>query len=124
MAHELRYHVHLASWLTGYQPNNPNLLYENTTLGTLSTDGKLVFAVDDFTLPPQVWPVRGQDIDDQQTALAPLQWLHASPPFAFGRGSSSVRPGQPYNATTSFAYQEARHGVSDPQDPGLVNRDR
>jgi outer membrane protein assembly factor BamB len=39
-------------WPTLYLNTHPNLLYENSTIGTLSTDGKYVFLVEDLELPP------------------------------------------------------------------------
>jgi outer membrane protein assembly factor BamB len=45
--------VQLNQWLPMYQQAGQlNLLYENSTLGSLSTDGKLVYYVDDLALPP------------------------------------------------------------------------
>jgi outer membrane protein assembly factor BamB len=35
-----------------YTSSNPNLFWENSTLGTLSTDGAYVYAIDDLALPP------------------------------------------------------------------------
>jgi outer membrane protein assembly factor BamB len=52
MVRELRYHPYLAAWVNGYAGNNPNLLLANATLGTLSTDGARVYAVEDLPLPP------------------------------------------------------------------------
>lgn len=44
----------LGTWITYYLqlPGQPNLLLENSTVGTLSTDGTRVYAVDDLVLPP------------------------------------------------------------------------
>lgn len=45
--------VALQQWVTMYlEGGSPGLLYENSTLGTLSTDQTLVFAVDDLAVPP------------------------------------------------------------------------
>jgi outer membrane protein assembly factor BamB len=45
--------VQLQQWLPLYQTGGHlNLLYENSTLGSLSTDGSAVFAIDDLALPP------------------------------------------------------------------------
>jgi outer membrane protein assembly factor BamB len=52
MVRELRYQPYLMSWVNGYMPNNPNLLFENAALGRLGTDGTRVYAVDDLPLPP------------------------------------------------------------------------
>lgn len=45
----------LNQWLNYYAaPNNqyPQLLFENSTIGTLSTDGQNVYAIDDLAVPP------------------------------------------------------------------------
>jgi outer membrane protein assembly factor BamB len=52
MARELRYQPYLGAWLSGYSVNNPHVAVANATLGTLSTDGTRVYAVDDLPLPP------------------------------------------------------------------------
>jgi outer membrane protein assembly factor BamB len=45
--------VQIQQWLGNYQTGGHlNLLYENSTLNTLSTDNNLVFAIDDLALPP------------------------------------------------------------------------
>jgi outer membrane protein assembly factor BamB len=45
--------IQIQQWLPSYQQTgNLNLLYENSTLGTLTTDGKLLFTIDDLALPP------------------------------------------------------------------------
>ncbi len=46
--------VFVQSWLNLYVTNlrRPEILLENSTIGTLSTDGRLVFAVDDLAVPP------------------------------------------------------------------------
>jgi outer membrane protein assembly factor BamB len=44
--------LQLNQWLSLYLQNSPHLLYENSAVGTLSTDNKRVYAVDDLALPP------------------------------------------------------------------------
>jgi outer membrane protein assembly factor BamB/tetratricopeptide (TPR) repeat protein len=39
-------------WLPLYLTNTPNLLFENSTTGTLSADNARVYSVDDLVLPP------------------------------------------------------------------------
>jgi outer membrane protein assembly factor BamB/tetratricopeptide (TPR) repeat protein len=39
-------------WLPLYMQNSPNLLFENSTTGTLSADSARVYSVDDLVLPP------------------------------------------------------------------------
>ena len=48
------------AWLQAYQAGGyQNILYENTTLGTLSADDRLVYTIDDLAIPPpqqiQMW---------------------------------------------------------------------
>jgi outer membrane protein assembly factor BamB/tetratricopeptide (TPR) repeat protein len=44
---------YLSNWLAQYnQMGRGNVLYENSTTGTLSTDGKLVYAVEDLAVAP------------------------------------------------------------------------
>jgi outer membrane protein assembly factor BamB len=44
----------LNNWLTFYVDQNqrPDILFENSTIGTLSTDGQFVYVVEDFAVPP------------------------------------------------------------------------
>jgi outer membrane protein assembly factor BamB len=45
--------LQIQQWLPSYaQGGHLNLLYENSTLGTLSTDNNLLFTIDDLALPP------------------------------------------------------------------------
>src|SRR5262249_40720026 len=39
-------------WVQLYMNTNSNFLFENSTIGTLSTDNKYVYIVDDLALPP------------------------------------------------------------------------
>jgi outer membrane protein assembly factor BamB len=39
-------------WVQSYLNSNPQMLYENSTVGTLSTDNRFVYAVEDLVLPP------------------------------------------------------------------------
>jgi outer membrane protein assembly factor BamB len=54
MAREARFVGHLNTWLRDYvtQGIRPGVLFENTLAGTLSTDGKLLYSVEDFQIPP------------------------------------------------------------------------
>jgi outer membrane protein assembly factor BamB len=40
------------TWVESYVSNAPTMLLENSTLGTLSTDGQRVYAVEDLVAPP------------------------------------------------------------------------
>ncbi len=43
-------------WVNWYiQNNRPSIVYENSIVGTLTTDGTYVFAVEDFAVPPPPW---------------------------------------------------------------------
>jgi outer membrane protein assembly factor BamB/tetratricopeptide (TPR) repeat protein len=42
----------VSQWVNAHLQTRPNLLLENSTVGTLSTDGTFVFAVDDLAIPP------------------------------------------------------------------------
>jgi outer membrane protein assembly factor BamB/tetratricopeptide (TPR) repeat protein len=54
----------------GPAPYAPPLLFENTTLGTLSSDGRRVYAVDDLAVPPP--PVVLQEQPGVRRPLGPL----------------------------------------------------
>jgi outer membrane protein assembly factor BamB len=55
----------IQSWLGSYQQSGrQSLLFENSTLGTLSTDNQRVYVIDDLALPPP--PNQGQfDLNNQ-----------------------------------------------------------
>lgn len=42
----------VADWLSFYQSYHPQILFENSTVGTLSTDGQFVYVVEDLAVPP------------------------------------------------------------------------
>jgi len=42
----------VAGWLDTYQHQHPQIIFENSTVGTLSTDGQFVYVVEDFAIPP------------------------------------------------------------------------
>jgi tetratricopeptide (TPR) repeat protein len=45
-------HTTLGSWVTSYQSLHPQMFFENSTVGTLSTDGQFVYVVEDLAVPP------------------------------------------------------------------------
>ncbi len=52
----------VGQWLDFFtQAKRPNIIFENSTIGTLSTDGTFVFAIDDLAVPPQPDPSLGMD---------------------------------------------------------------
>src|SRR5207244_2378255 len=52
MVRQLRFHPYLTACVSGYAVNNTHLLFANAILGSLSTDGTRVYAVDDLPMPP------------------------------------------------------------------------
>jgi tetratricopeptide (TPR) repeat protein len=46
----------VAGWLNYYQEQHPQILFENSTVSTLSTDGQFVYVVEDFAVPPSPQP--------------------------------------------------------------------
>ena len=46
-------HGHVGLWLESYLAGQPGVLLENTVLGSLSSDGRQVYAVDDLPVPPR-----------------------------------------------------------------------
>jgi outer membrane protein assembly factor BamB len=46
-------HGHVGLWLESYLVGQPGLLLENTVLGSLSSDGRRVYAIDDLPVPPR-----------------------------------------------------------------------
>jgi outer membrane protein assembly factor BamB/tetratricopeptide (TPR) repeat protein len=58
---------YLNNWLNTHLSVRPNILFENSTVGTLSSDGTYVFAVDDLQVPP----AQGQQIYDGTGRVQP-----------------------------------------------------
>jgi outer membrane protein assembly factor BamB/tetratricopeptide (TPR) repeat protein len=56
--------TNVTSWIDFYtNAGRPNILFENSTIGTLSTDGNLVFSIDDLAVPPPP-QMQGGDIEN------------------------------------------------------------
>ena len=78
MSHNNKVVSSINSWVEQHLNLRPNLIIENSTVGTLSTDGSFVFAVEDLAVPPsnqnQVWDGRGGQqtfgSEDINTAVA------------------------------------------------------
>ena len=52
----------VTSWLDQFaNAKRPNIIFENSTVGTLSSDGTLLFAIDDLNVPP--FPQPGMDME-------------------------------------------------------------
>ncbi|HEY7156882.1 MAG TPA: PQQ-binding-like beta-propeller repeat protein [Gemmataceae bacterium] len=60
MTAEPRYASHLQAWINDYLEVSPHVLFGNALLGTLSTDGVRVYAVDDLAVPPYRRSPRGR----------------------------------------------------------------
>jgi outer membrane protein assembly factor BamB len=43
---------HLTQWLEFYKQQYPQIVFENSTVGTLSTDGQFVYVIEDLAVPP------------------------------------------------------------------------
>jgi outer membrane protein assembly factor BamB len=68
------YRVQINQWKVQYtqQIKALNVLYENSTLGTLSTDHNLVFAVDDLGMPPPQYLAQQMAMNGGQMAYGKL----------------------------------------------------
>jgi outer membrane protein assembly factor BamB len=62
--------VQLNDWLWTYE-SQPSLMYENTVLGFLSSDGQRVYAVEDIPVPPH--PSTMAAVQETNRPLGPLQ---------------------------------------------------
>jgi len=92
LLHNPRTQLTTTTWANLYltQLRQPHLLAENSTVGTLSSDGRLVFAIDDYPIPPpspsilgappkpdpELWHNRLQGID---LATGKLKWEQGGP---------------------------------------------
>src|SRR5262249_51132978 len=52
LGRELRFFPFVESWVNAHLQHSPQVLFGNSVLGTLSTDGERVYAVDDLAVPP------------------------------------------------------------------------
>src|SRR5207302_1054175 len=52
MVSNRRFATPLDNWVNSYNDYSPHVLFENAVLGTLTSDGNRVFAVDDLAVPP------------------------------------------------------------------------
>lgn len=52
MVPQPNYSSYLETWVNSYLDVSPHVLLENAVLGTLSTDGARIYAVDDLAVPP------------------------------------------------------------------------
>jgi outer membrane protein assembly factor BamB/tetratricopeptide (TPR) repeat protein len=64
----------LSQWLPLYLSSSPNFLFENSTIGTLSTDNNRVYIVDDLAVPPHPGGPPLQQLQwGGQASFGPLQ---------------------------------------------------
>jgi outer membrane protein assembly factor BamB len=77
--------MQLSQWIELYLSNSPHMLFENSVVGTLSTDNKRVYAVDDLALPPHPMSQPMQQMMwGQQANFGKLNdMVHHSKLFAF-----------------------------------------
>jgi outer membrane protein assembly factor BamB len=52
LANDPRHGSYFGTWVESYRDFSPHVLFSNAVLGTLSTDGARVYAVDDLAVPP------------------------------------------------------------------------
>jgi len=98
----------LNQWLSFYLQYHPQLMYENSTVGTLSTDNKKIYVVDDLVLPPH----------PQSQAMQQLQW---GQPANFGKLDEAVRHNrlQAYELATNgkLVWELGGRKIGDKDDP-------
>jgi outer membrane protein assembly factor BamB len=88
----LRLQTEQWQWPTLYLNTYPNLLYENSTVGTLSSDGTHVFRVEDLQLPPhpQCNPMQQLNWGQTPSFGAFHEALHHSRLQAFHLGTGKI----------------------------------
>lgn len=52
LGQELKYFPYVESWVNAHLLHNPHALFGNSVVGTLTTDGERVYAVEDLAIPP------------------------------------------------------------------------
>jgi outer membrane protein assembly factor BamB/tetratricopeptide (TPR) repeat protein len=62
----------MTEWLNFYRSQYPQILFENSTVGTLSTDGQYVYAVEDLAVPPPP-PMVNPGMNNVQTFSQEIQ---------------------------------------------------
>jgi outer membrane protein assembly factor BamB len=107
LAAQPRYATELETWVKTYLEVSPQVLAGNGVVGTLSTDGARVYAVDDLAVPPYPnyyrfrgrwragpdWPDFGPELTAAAGAsrLLALDAATGKPAWAAGRGAAVLR---------------------------------
>jgi outer membrane protein assembly factor BamB len=70
---ELSYFPFVESWVNAHLQHNPHVVFGNSVVGSLSTDGERVYAVDDLAVPPyqNTYHQRGRPVQALDMAFAP-----------------------------------------------------
>jgi outer membrane protein assembly factor BamB len=113
---EPRYAPYVESWVDIYLETSAHVLFSHTVLGTLSTDGHHVYAVDDLGVPPcrlmqrggrfrqqePAWPDFGSELTDAAYHSRLLALDAASGKLVWEVGSREKEPGAGPLANTYF----------------------
>jgi outer membrane protein assembly factor BamB len=70
---ELSYFPYIESWVNAHLQHNPHVLFGNSVVGTLSTDGARVYVVEDLAIPPyqNTYFYRGRPVGALEYSFAP-----------------------------------------------------
>jgi outer membrane protein assembly factor BamB len=73
LAQDLSYFPYVEAWVNAHLQHNPHLLLGTAVVGTLSSDGERVYAVDDLAIPPyqNLYQSRGRPVTALEHAFAP-----------------------------------------------------
>jgi outer membrane protein assembly factor BamB len=73
LGQELRYFPYIESWVNAHIQHQPEILFGNSVVGTLSTDGERVYAVEDLAVPPyqNTYVQRGRPVAAVEYAFGP-----------------------------------------------------
>lgn len=63
-------------WLNDYEKEHPQILFENSSIGTLSSDGQFVYAVDDLAVPPRFARMRPDSKKGIQIRTVPNPYIY------------------------------------------------
>ena len=99
----------VSNWFLDYEKQSPQILFENSTTGTLSTDGQFVYVVEDLAVPPlkihrgQVYNPPSRDSNPYTLGCTPIT-LSSNPPIL--RKIQAVEPLFSYRVETYDAETE------------------
>ncbi len=73
LAQEPRYFPYIESWANAHLQHHPDILFGNSVVGTLSTDGERVYVVEDLAVPPyqNTYVQRGRPVAAVEYAFGP-----------------------------------------------------